>query len=120
MIIIDPAAKAPPYEQITSQIRAALASGELSPGDRLPTVRELAADLSLAPNTVARAFRDLERTGFIETRGRKGSFVPLGLDDTARRAREAAEAYARMIVDLDIDEDHATRYLAEALAALRT
>jgi len=75
MITIDPNARASPYEQVREQIRAQVRAGELAPGTRLPTVRRLAGDLGLANNTVARAYRELEALGVIETRGRAGSVV---------------------------------------------
>jgi DNA-binding transcriptional regulator YhcF (GntR family) len=91
MITLDPISATPPYEQIRAQIAAHVESGELQPGDRLPTVRRLAEDLGVAPNTVARAYRELEQAGVIETRGRGGSFVTG--DQVDRKAKEAAAAY---------------------------
>ena len=75
MIVIDPSSPVPPFEQLRSQIVAEIAADELVPGERLPTVRRLAEDLGVAPGTVARAYRELETAGFIETRGRNGTFV---------------------------------------------
>ena len=72
------------------------------PGTKLPTVRALAADLGLATNTVARAYRELEALGVIETRGRAGSVVTGGGVD--RAAREAAHAYAERLQALGLDE----------------
>ena len=91
MIDLDPASGAPPYEQIRSQVTAQVAGGELSPGDRMPTVRALAEELGIAANTVARAYRELEQSGVIETRGRRGSFVTG--DQVARQAKQAAADY---------------------------
>ena len=65
----------PPFEQVRDQIRRAIDAGKLRPEDQLPTVRKLAADLGIAANTVARAYRELELVGVIETRGRNGTFV---------------------------------------------
>lgn len=75
IISVDPGDRKPPYQQIRIQILTAVTEGSSAPGTRLPTVRQLAADLGLAVNTVARAYRELERDGAIETRGRKGTFV---------------------------------------------
>ena len=75
IISVDPALREPPYQQIQVQVLAALASGSLPVGTRLPTIRQLADDLDLAAGTVARAYRELEADGVIETRGRRGSFV---------------------------------------------
>jgi DNA-binding transcriptional regulator YhcF (GntR family) len=91
MITIDPADGSAPYEQIRTQLAAHVDSGELQPGDRLPTVRRLATDLGVAANTVARAYRELEASGVIETRGRAGSFVTG--NRVEREAKEAAVAY---------------------------
>ncbi|OKL46637.1 hypothetical protein BSR29_07405 [Boudabousia liubingyangii] len=65
----------PPYSQIRVQLARQIRSGQLKPGTKLPTVRSLATQLELAAGTVARAYRDLEAAGLIETRGRRGSFT---------------------------------------------
>jgi DNA-binding transcriptional regulator YhcF (GntR family) len=91
MITLDTGSSTPPFEQIRSQVAAHVETGALQPGDRLPTVRRLAADLGVATNTVARAYRELEQSGVIETRGRGGSFVTG--DQVTRRAKAAAVAY---------------------------
>lgn len=62
----------PPYEQLRLGVIAQVRSGELTAGTKIPTVRALAAQLGLAPNTVARAYRELEADGVVETRGRQG------------------------------------------------
>ena len=72
---VDPHGGAPLYQQLTEQIKRAVAVGALSPGERLPTVKGLAHDLKLNPNTVARVYRDLEREGIISTAPGRGSFV---------------------------------------------
>jgi DNA-binding transcriptional regulator YhcF (GntR family) len=83
---IDPESPTPPYEQVRRGVAELAASGGLAAGTRLPPVRRLAADLGLAVNTVARAYRELEQAGLVETRGRAGTVV------TARAARVPAEA----------------------------
>jgi GntR family transcriptional regulator len=65
----------PVYRQIIDQVRAGMASGSLVAGDQLPTVRQLAVDLEINPNTVARAYRELELGGLLETHQGTGSFV---------------------------------------------
>ncbi len=65
----------PFYRQIIDQAKIAIASGELGTGDRLPTVRQLAVDLSVNPNTVSRAYTELELTGLVETQMGSGTFV---------------------------------------------
>ena len=72
---LDPESPVPPFEQVKEQIAAAIEAGSLEPADRLPTVRQLATDLGLAANTVARSYRELELAGLLETRGRHGTFV---------------------------------------------
>ena len=72
---IEPDSHVPPYEQIRSQIATMAASGVLREGTRLPSIRQLAADLQLAGGTVARAFRELEQQRVVQTRGRHGTFV---------------------------------------------
>lgn len=74
-ISVDPSSAEAPFEQVRRQIAAATSAGDLEPGRKLPTVRQLAADLGLAVNTVARAYRELESERIIETHGRRGTFV---------------------------------------------
>lgn len=90
-IRIDPGSAVAPYEQIRAQYAAAIDDGDLTPGTRLPTVRRLAQDLGLAVNTVARAYRELESEGLVETRGRAGTVVASPATDAAR-AELAAHA----------------------------
>ena len=114
MINIDSNAPEAPYEQVREQVRAQVAAGELAPGTKLPTVRRLAGDLGLAANTVARAYRELEALGVIETRGRAGSVVTGGGVD--RAAREAAHAYAEQLKALGLDETEGVRLLRRAFS----
>jgi len=65
----------PFYRQVIDQVKAAIATENLSPGDRLPTVRQLAVNLSINPNTVSRAYTELELTGLVETQMGSGTFV---------------------------------------------
>ncbi|UXM90616.1 GntR family transcriptional regulator [Paenarthrobacter sp. JL.01a] len=74
-ITIDLADPVPPYEQIRRQLSSLIAVGVLTPGSRLPTVRSLAADLGIAAGTVARAYKELEQSGLIESRRRNGTVV---------------------------------------------
>jgi GntR family transcriptional regulator len=74
-ILLDNKSGVPFYRQIIEQVKFAIASGELTPGDRLPTVRQLAVDLSINPNTVIRAYRELEFEGLIESHQGSGTFV---------------------------------------------
>ena len=117
MLAVDPASAVPPFEQVRVQLLALVSSGELAPGTRLPTVRRLADDLGIAPNTVARTYRELEADGIIETRGRHGSFVAAHGDAAERQAQEAAAVYAARIRQLGIE---ALDALALVTAALRS
>lgn len=90
MLVIDPRSAVPPFEQLRVQLFEQVKSGALVAGAKLPTVRRLAEDLGLAPNTVARTYRELETAGLIETRGRNGSFVAAQGDAAERSAQEAA------------------------------
>lgn len=65
----------PVYRQIIDQVRGGVASGALQPGDQLPTVRQLAVDLAINPNTVVRAYRELELGGLLETHQGTGTFI---------------------------------------------
>lgn len=65
----------PPYAQLVEQVRQALLTGILKPGDRLPTVKDVAGALTINPNTVAKAYRDLEREGLVEGRQGVGTFA---------------------------------------------
>ena len=65
----------PVYRQIVDQVRGAIAAGSLTPGDQLPTVRQLAVDLEINPNTVVRAYRELEYDGLLETHQGTGTFI---------------------------------------------
>ena len=90
-VVVDPGSPIPPYEQVRAQVAAAMESGRLGAEERLPPVRRLAADLHLAVNTVARAYRELELAGLVETRGRHGTFV--AGPPSAARAEAAAAAH---------------------------
>ena len=74
-ITVDLRSAIPPYEQIRSQISSLVALGALAPGTRLPTVRSLAADLGIATGTVARAYKELEAGGLVDSRRRGGTVV---------------------------------------------
>ena len=78
----------PFYRQVIDQVKAAIATETIAAGDRLPTVRQLAVDLSINPNTVSRAYTELELTGLVETQMGSGTFVgnrPVERDDVEQR-----------------------------------
>jgi DNA-binding transcriptional regulator YhcF (GntR family) len=72
---VDPRSSVAPYEQLGQQITAMVLAGSLAPGDRLPSIRQLANDLGIASGTVARAYRELESDGVVTTHGRHGTLV---------------------------------------------
>jgi GntR family transcriptional regulator len=72
---VDGRAGVPPYLQLVQQVRQALRMGVLQVGDQLPTVREVVAAVAVNPNTVLKAYRDLEREGLLEARAGQGTFV---------------------------------------------
>ena len=84
---ISPGSSEPIYAQVIAQIGRAIARGELLPGDKLPSVRRLAADLVINPHTVARAYSELERRGLLSTKTGAGTFVA----DPALSDRDASQ-----------------------------
>jgi DNA-binding transcriptional regulator YhcF (GntR family) len=109
---IDATGGDPPYEQIRTQIAQQVASGELPPGTKLPTVRSLAETLGIAPNTVARAYRELEHSGVVSTRGRNGTVV--NGDGSERAAKAAATTYAEAMRALGVRQDEALELVRRA------
>lgn len=116
-ITVDLTSPTPPYEQIRSQIAAHVAGGLLRAGDRLPTMRALAADLGVATGTVARAYGELEAAGLVARRRRTGTVVtgaaPTPADDQVRRTAVQLAVQAR---DAGLDGE---MVLAIVRAALR-
>jgi GntR family transcriptional regulator len=106
VVSIDPRDSTPIYAQIERGLRAGIASGRLRPGDQLPTVRQLAVELRVNANTVARVYADLERNDVLETRRGVGSFVSASPD----HARPPAEHQRRL-------RAFVTRLLGDAAAA---
>lgn len=83
----------PVYRQLIDQVRAGVASGSLTAGDQLPTVRQLAVDLAINPNTVMRAYRELELGGLLETHQGTGTFISEKKPEkkTAERERQLGQ-----------------------------
>ena len=86
--LIDHKSGVPFYRQIIEMIKFGIARGDLAPGDRLPTVRQLAVDLSINPNTVIRAYRELEIEGVLETHQGSGTFIGNKKPETARLEKQ--------------------------------
>ncbi len=78
----------PVYRQLIDQVQAAIASGILNPGDQLPTVRQVAVDLTINPNTVSRAYREMEIRGLLDTQQGSGTFISDRKVEYSRNERE--------------------------------
>lgn len=112
IVSLDPDSALPPYEQLRRQIAAMVTLGALQPGARLPSIRQLAADLDVAPGTIARTYRELKRDGFVDQRGRHGTTVarPPSMDpspDHRERLSQAARDYAALAGEIGHDVDDA-------------
>ena len=114
MITLDASSFLPPFEQVRAQIAEQISNGFLAAGTRLPTVRQLADDLGLAVNTVARSYRELEAAGLVETRGRGGTVVTAAGNHTRERLRAAAENYAALSRELGANPDEAVSLIRTA------
>jgi DNA-binding transcriptional regulator YhcF (GntR family) len=112
IVSVDQRSPTPAFEQVRAQIEAAITSGELAPEERLPSVRQLAGDLRLAVNTVARSYRELEAAGWVETRGRHGTFVASRPSPTRQQAERITREFTARMQDLGLTPQ-------EILATLR-
>lgn len=101
-LVVDETAESPPYRQIVEQIRAAIERGELQPDTPLSPVRQLAGDLGVAPNTVARAYAELQSEGWLVGDGRRGTRVAgqLPRQDRHARVRSLRESIERFVSSL--------------------
>lgn len=113
-LTINPASPTPPFGQLRSQLINQIRSGDLPEGTKLPAVRRLAADLGVSPNTVARAYRELESAGYLITKGRGGTLVA-----APPQPDSLSDAYISTMQSLGISEDSILRYTHEALARSR-
>lgn len=119
---INPHSGVPIYVQLEQQIKTAIAAGVLAQGDRLPTVRELALELTINPNTVARAYRELERAGFIDTTPGRGTYVkavqapPMPVQERRRRLAALAEVMVAEARALGFSDDEVLEAVREALS----
>lgn len=109
-IEVNPRDGVPIYVQIVDQVRHALEVGGLRPGERLPTVRQLASELTIAPNTIVKAYNELQRMGLVESRPGVGTVVAQGVEEIDRERRvEAIFGRLRVLVRdaaaLGISED---------------
>ncbi|HEY0797643.1 MAG TPA: GntR family transcriptional regulator [Candidatus Baltobacteraceae bacterium] len=118
---MDPRSGVPIYVQLSNQVKRAVALGALTPGEQLPTVKALALELTINPNTVARVYRELERDEVIETSPGRGSFVRDRNGATQTRdalravAQREVEETVREIKSLGIDAHEAHALFEQAL-----
>lgn len=113
-ISIDERSALAPYEQLRTQVAVQVADGRLPAGTKLPTVRRLAADLGLAVNTVARAYRELEADGVVATQGRRGTFVGSATLDATGPASTLATDYVAAARRAGLTLAEATRLVEQA------
>jgi DNA-binding transcriptional regulator YhcF (GntR family) len=121
-LTVDTGDPTPPYEQLRRQLAGLIQSAALSPGDRLPPLRQLAADLGLAVGTVARAYRELETAGLVSSRrggGTRVSATAPSLSDVERQRllHTHAEAFVHKAAQLGADEQQILAAIAQALAS---
>ena len=120
---VDTRSPTPIYDQIAAQVKQAVAGGTLSRGEALPSVRQLAVALRINPNTVARAYRELEAEGVVETRRGQGTFVAaegrrIGVAARRRALAPGASRLASEAHALGIVRDELVEIVADAWAAL--
>ena len=109
LIAINPSDPRPIYHQIMDEIRRALVVGTLAPADPLPSVRQLASELRINPNTVQQAYRELERDGVVHVKRGLGTFVSAALSQRSERQQLARSVAARALTEahrhgLSLDE----------------
>ena len=119
---VDPSSAVPAYEQVRSQLAEMIRSGVLPEGTRLAPIRQLSADLALAPGTVARVYQELEAEGLVTSRVGHGTVVasakPLPADESEQSLRAAARSYAALAARLGRSEQDAERALRREWAGL--
>jgi GntR family transcriptional regulator len=112
----------PVYLQLMEQLRHAVETGALRVGDQLPTIRKVASDLVVNPNTVARAYRELEHEGLIELRHGSGAFIKESVGGRVRLLRSAhalVRGAIERLVSLELTDDELRRVLESELAQAR-
>jgi len=112
----------PIYLQLMDQIKHAIETGALRPGDQLPTIRTLGEELVINPNTVIRAYRDLQHEGVIELRHGSGAFISdavVGRSKVIRKGQAVMQAAIGRLVSLGLTEEEMRRLVENALALER-
>lgn len=121
---LDLSSGTPIYRQVVDQVRQAVVGGTLQPGDRLPSVRDLALELAVNPNTIAKAYQELERDGVIETPRGRGSFIAdrdlnLPLSERLGRLSVSVERLVAEAYHLDIPDERVEELVRHALEEAR-
>ena len=119
---VNPSTGVPLYLQLMEQIRHGIETGALKAGDQLPTIRKLAEDLVMNPNTVVRAYRELEHEGIIEVRHGSGAYVSeavTGRTRVTRKAQAIVQSAIERLSDLGLMADEIRRLFENEIAQLR-
>jgi len=122
MILLDYKDRRPIYEQVIEKFQQMILCGVLQPGESMPSVRGLAMELSLNPNTVQRAYQELERSGYIYTVKGKGSFVCDSVDaaySKRKELREELKGYVQKAFAIGISEQELATLLTESMAEVK-
>ena len=120
-ITLDLKSGIPVYRQIDDQVMLGIVSGILGPGDQLPTVRQLAVDLSINPNTVVRAYRELESRGIIETHQKTGTFIGRSkLDRSDVERQRQLDQLARSFLTRAAEAGFTLKEIIQCLKAFQT
>ena len=120
---IHQASGVPLYLQLIEQVKHAVETGALRTGDQLPTIRKVAEDLVMNPNTVARAYRELEHEGVIELKHGSGAYIKESAGDRARVMRKAqsiVQSALDRLTPFDLTEDEVRRVFENELAQMRS
>jgi GntR family transcriptional regulator len=120
---LNPSSGIPLYLQLMEQVKHSLDTGSLRSGDRLPTIRKMAEDLVINPNTVARAYRELEHEGIVELRHGSGVFVSAsaaGKSRVTRKAQTLVQSAIERLAASGLTEEEIRRLVENELALMRT
>jgi len=119
---LNPASGTPLYVQLVERLKHSIATGAIKAGEQLPSVRKMAEDLLINPNTVIRAYRDLEGEGIVELRHGSGVFVQQSVEaraDVMRKAEPIMRSALDRLESLDLTEDDVRRLMENELALRR-
>jgi GntR family transcriptional regulator len=117
-VTLDMLAATPPYEQVRTQLAGHIRTGTLRPGDKLPVVRALAADLGVATNTIARAYRELEAGGLVTTRRRVGTIVQAAPSPAGPALQQQALDFVREVRNAGMSDEEVVDLVRGALIDL--